>query len=413
MYRWRRLVYSSASVGMLAFVLFRPDWRGAAAMVLFAIGWVLSTGRFRASPFPSLLLDLVVSISLWWWYGPVSGAALIAFAVVSVAPFLLDRRQSRGLVAVALMTIPIQIMLHFAASEVNLPLFHPPDPVPTSEFLTGQVIQAALLFGVGVLMIRVASMLRQGQQALAADLERERELNTLKDRFVATVSHQLRTPLTSLKGFTQALLEEDSDPEERKEFLTIVSDQAEELHALIEDLITFSRIGAGGPEIKPVAIDLRELVETIIAGFGPRAAQLLNQVQSGTMGMADGPRLRQVFRNLIDNALKYGKPPVVISATTEETMVRCLVLDSGVGIDPDTAHRAFEPYSRLIEDLTMSLPGLGLGLPIVKELVRAHGGEVGLVKQGAMTGFEFTLPSPLGPEQQAQASMPVTTAPVT
>ncbi|MEX1126624.1 MAG: HAMP domain-containing sensor histidine kinase, partial [Acidimicrobiia bacterium] len=278
--------------------------------------------------------------------------------------------------------------------EVDLPLFHAHDPVPTSEFLTGQLIQAVLLLGVGLLMTRIARMLREGQLALAADLDRERELNTLKDRFVATVSHELRTPLTSLKGFTQALLENDSNQLERKEFLTIMSDQTEELHALIEDLITFSRIGAGGLIIQSGVVDLRALAGAVIAGFGTRAANCDNQVPSGTMVMADAPRLHQILRNLVDNALKYGEPPVVVSAVYEGSLVRCLVLDAGHGIHPDKAHLAFEPYGRLVDDPTMSSPGLGLGLPIVRELVRAHGGEVGLASQGQMSGFEFALPSP-------------------
>jgi signal transduction histidine kinase len=393
-HRWRAIVYAIATSGMVAFAAVRPDWRGVAAGVLFAAGCVLSTGRFRSGLFSNLLLDLVVSVSLWWWYGPVSGAALITFAVVSVGPFLLDRRRSLLVVVTALITVPAQIALHFIAGMVHLPLFHPAGPVATSEFLTGQAIQAGLIFGVGFLMIRIAAMLREGQEALAADLDRERELNTLKDRFVATVSHQLRTPLTSLKGFTRALLENDSDPAERKEFLTIMSDQAEELHALIEDLITFSRIGAGGPEITSAVVDLHALAESVLAGFGARAEMVSNQVPPGTLVLGDSPRLHQVMRNLVDNALKYGEPPIVIEAESREAVVRCQVLDAGAGIDPVAANLAFEPYGRLIEDLTMSSPGLGLGLPIVRELIRAHGGEVALASRDAMTGFEFTLPSP-------------------
>jgi signal transduction histidine kinase len=348
---------------MLIFVALRSDWRAAAAVALFVLGWSLSTGRVFASPVTSLLLDLGVSVSLWWLYGPVSGAAFIAFGVVAVGPFLLDRPKSVLVVATALVTVPVEILLHVAAGEVDLPLFHAPGPVPTSEFLTGQAIQAALLLGVGALMIRIARMLRKGQAALAADLDRERELSTLKDRFVATVSHELRTPLTSLKGFTEALLENDSDQAERKEFLTIMSDQTEVLHSLIEDLITFSRIGAGGVAMKAGEVDLEPLAESVIAGFGTRVAMVTNEVPPGTTVMADVPRLRQILRNLVDNALKYGEPPVIVSAVRDGSMVRCLVLDAGHGIDRHKTHFVFEPYARLVDDLTMSLVSV-LGCPL-------------------------------------------------
>ena len=197
--------------------------------------------------------------------------------------------------------MPLEVTLHFVAGEVNLPLFHPQIPVPTSEFLIGEAIKAALLLGVGALTIGVAQMLRRGQHALAADLDRERELHALKDRFVATVSHELRTPLTSLKGFTQALLEDDMSRSERHEFLTIMSDQAEELHALIEDLITFSRIGAGGLTIRSAAIQLHQLIDSVLSGFGVRASKVSNRVPNDIVVQVNSSRLRQVIRNLVDS----------------------------------------------------------------------------------------------------------------
>lgn len=323
----------------------------------------------------------------------------MAFGVVALGPFLLTRLASRSILVAALVTVPVRIVLHFAAGEVELPLFHPDDPVPTSEFLTGETIQAVLLLGIGMLMIQIAEMLRRGQEALALDLDRQREINALKDRFVATVSHELRTPLTSLKGFTRTLLEDDHSPEERQEFLVIMSDQTEELHALIEDLITFSRIEAGGITIKPLKIKLRALVHDVVSGLGQRAASVSNEVPDGLDVSVDPPRLRQVMRNLIDNALKYGKPPIVVSAKPDGAVVRCSVLDGGRGIDPEKVHLVFEPYARLVDDANMSQPGVGLGLPIVRQLVEAHGGTIQVVTEGEVTGFEFALPSSTAPHQ--------------
>lgn len=402
-YRWRRAVYALATAGMLVVLVIGPDWRAASAVVVFLVSLVLSL-RLSQIPMRWLLLwDLGVSLCVWWLYGPISGAAFIALGVVAVGPFLIDKGRSRLLLVAALVTIPIEIVFHFLAGEVNLPLFHPQGPVPNSEFLTGQAIQGALIVGVGVLMIGVAQMLRRGQSALAADLDRERELSALKDRFVATVSHELRTPLTSLKGFTTTLLENDLNPSERHEFLTIMSDQAEELHGLIEDLITFSRIGAGALTITSGEVDLHQLTDSVLAGFGARGSGVTNNVPSGSLVLADAPRVRQVLRNLVDNALKYGKQPVFVTALRETGQTRCLVLDGGNGIDPARAHLVFEPYARLVDDLTMSSPGLGLGLPIVRELVEAHGGEVHIVTRNGFSGFEFTLPSPNARDTSAKA----------
>lgn len=384
---------------MLVFALVGADPKAIAAIILFALAWATGAETDGDRTWGVLLADLGVSVGVWWLYGPITGAAFVAFGVVALGPFLLTRLASRLILVAALVTVPLRIVLHFAAGEVELPLFHPDDPVPTSEFLTGETIQAVFLLGIGMLMIRIAEMLRRGQAALSLVLDRQREINALKDRFVATVSHELRTPLTSLKGFTRTLLEDDHSPEERQEFLVIMTDQTEELHALIEDLITFSRIEAGGITIKPLNIKLRGLVQDVVSGLGQRAASVSNQVPHGLDVPVDPPRLRQVMRNLIDNALKYGKPPIVVSAKSDGPVVRCSVLDGGDGIDPEKVHLVFEPYARLVDDANMSQPGVGLGLPIVRQLVEAHGGTIRVVMEGEMAGFEFALPSSTAPHQ--------------
>ncbi|MFN2485979.1 MAG: sensor histidine kinase [Acidimicrobiia bacterium] len=274
--RWRRTLYGFSVAGMLVFALVGADPKAIAATILFALAWAMGAETDGDRTSGVLLADLGVSVSVWWLYGPITGAAFVAFGVVALGPFLLTRLASRSILVAALVTVPVRIVLHFAAGEVELPLFHPDDPVPTSEFLIGETIQAVFLLGVSMLMIRIAEMLRRGQEAMALDLDRQREINALKDRFVATVSHELRTPLTSLKGFTRTLLEDDHSPEERQEFLLIMTDQTEELHALIEDLITFSRIEAGGITIKPLKVKLRGLVQDVVSGLGQRAATVSN-----------------------------------------------------------------------------------------------------------------------------------------
>lgn len=388
-------VYAVATMGILVAHAMSPGSRQVAAAVVLVVGLALSNPRWATPLYGLLLWDLIVSVAVWWLYGPISGAALIALAVVAVAPLLLDRRLPRIVLFAALATVPIEAVAHFLAGVVDLPLFHPPDPVPTSEFLLGAAIQVALYIGVGVLLTAVAQMLRRGERALAADLERERELSRLKDRFVATVSHELRTPLTSLKGFTRTLLDEDVGLADRTEFLEIMADQADELHGRIEDLITFSRMGAGGITIRPESADLSHLTGEAIAELGADAERVVeNRVPRGLRAWVDPPRIRQVIRNLVDNALVYGATPVVVVASLEsDSAILLQVLDSGGGIPPEDMDRVFERYSRLVDDPTMAMPGLGLGLPIVRGLVTAHGGMVRIVTGGDLNGVAFTMPA--------------------
>lgn len=387
-------MYATATLALTGVLLLNQGPRDAAAAVMVATVLLFSLPRWDLSVQHLLLFDLGVSMGVWWLYGPISSAAMITFAVVAVAPLLLDRKRARIMVGVALTTVPLDTALHFLAGTVPLPLFHPPDPVPTSEFIMGEVIKASLLIGVGVLMLAVSEMLRRGQRALETDLERERELGRLKDRFVATVSHELRTPLTSLKGFTRTLLDEDVGPDDRTEFLEIMAGQADELHGRIEDLITFSRIGAGGVSIRQEVVTLRDLIDESMVEFGPRASGVVeNQVPEGLLAHVDPPRIKQVIRNLVDNAVQYGETPVRVVALESGPTIRCLVLDSGAGIPPEETGRVFDRYSRLVDDPTMSKPGMGLGLPIVRELVEAHGGEVRVITGADMNGVEFTLPA--------------------
>lgn len=392
--RWRLVVYATASGAMVGVVIVNRGTRDLVTAAVVVGVLVLSQKRFDLSIDRLLVVDLAVSVTMWWLYGPISGAPMITLAVVAVAPLLLDRGRARLIMGLALFTVLLETALHFLAGSVQLPLFHPPDPIPTSEFVVGEVIQASLLTGVGILMLVVATMLRRGQQALAADLDRERELNRLKDRFIATASHQLRTPLTSLKGFARTLVDEDVGPDDRAAFVAIIAEQADELHGRIEDLITFSRVGAGGLIIRPEEADLHRMVTNGIRSAGPAAERLVaNEVPGELDVWADPPRVEQAIRNLVTNAIVYGSPPVRISAHRSGANVTCRVLDSGPGVEPADMDRVFEPYSRLVDDPTMSTPGLGLGLPIVRELVEAHGGNLRFVSDGDMTGVEITLPA--------------------
>lgn len=334
--------------------------------------------------------DLILALGLWWLFGPVSGASFIPYVVVSLGPLVLSPLRARLLLLAAVATVLAEAALHFASDFVALPLFHPPDPIPDGAFLAGISIQLVLLVAVGALMVRIAEALRAGTEALAADLERQLELHRLKDSFLATASHQLRTPLTALRGFSRLLLDENVPGPDRAEFIGLVVEQTEEMHTLIEDLITFNRIEAGEFSVKLEPVRPAASIASTVEGMGPQAQHVSVHVDSDVEVLADPLRLSQVFRNLVDNALKYGAPPVTVSGDSEDGWFRCTVTDGGAGLDPASAASAFEPYTRFVSNETMAQPGLGLGLAVVRELVSRQGGTVRYL--GPARGFEVRIP---------------------
>jgi signal transduction histidine kinase len=368
--------------------------RAWVAALGIAVAWMFGRLLQRGLCSPAMVLgsDLGLSVLLWWLFGPVSGAAFISYAVVSVAPIVLPH--SRRLLVAAVATVAVEVGLHVTAKSQGLPLFHPHEPIPGVAFGTGMAIQAVLLVAVGILMERIAASLRAGERALEADLERERELHRLKDGFVATVSHELRTPLTALKGFTRTLLEDDPGHEVRVEYLEIMADQAEELHALVEDLITFGRIEAGQLAITRQDVDVVARVRTVVDGLGPRASTVTIVAPACLEADVDPVRWSQIVRNLIDNALKYGEAPYTVTVAGDGAGLLLSVEDRGDGIPQESEHAIFEPYERLVDNATMSRPGIGLGLPIVRQLVEAHGGTITLARppEGG-SAFEVRIPT--------------------
>lgn len=389
--RVRRLHSGVLLLAMAAVLILAPTIgvRAWPTVMLLAAGAVLT--RTPISMTAVLASDLILALSLWWLFGPVSGANFIPYVVVSLGPLLLPSARARLMLVAAVGTIAAEAGLHLLAARVALPFFHPPDPIPDGEFFAGLAIQAILLVAVGALMLHIADSLHAGREALAADLERQRELHRLKDSFLAAASHQLRTPLTALRGFSRLLLEEDLPASEREEYLGLVVSQTEEMHTLVEDLITFNRIEAGEFSVKLESVHPASVIETTVRGLGPAAIDVVVDIDVDIVVQADSLRLSQMIRNLVDNALRYGKAPVSVVGSRDGAWFRCVVSDAGPGLNEQDAKIAFDPYVRLVSNSTMSEPGLGLGLTVVRELAHRHGGTIGYL--GPQKGFELRLPS--------------------
>lgn len=236
--------------------------------------------------------------------------------------------------------------------------------------------------------------------AMADGLER---LEQLRRNMVTDVAHELRTPLSNIRGYLEAMQDEMVNP--TPEMIDSLHEEAMVLSQLIEDLQELALAEAGQMVLQPEQIDLPQLVQKIIQALQPRIQEKNLTVEThfpGQLGpvLADYHRLGQVLRNLLGNAIRYtpagGK--ISLEAKLREGMVEIHVRDTGLGIAPEHLPYVFERFYRVDHSRARATGGAGLGLAIVKQLVQAQGGEVGVDSQiGQGTTFIFTLPSAQAP----------------
>ncbi len=233
------------------------------------------------------------------------------------------------------------------------------------------------------------------------------EANRLKAELVSTLAHEMRTPLTSIKGYSTALLMEEATfaLETQREFLQFIDEECDVLQGLIHDLLESSIIDAGLLRLEPQPVRLPHLVRALtddIARHAQRNRFLLDFPKDFPILDADPDRIVQVLRNLLDNAVKYSPHGglVVVRGEVHEEEVVVSVADQGVGIAPEHLNRLFEKFFRVKSGLGRHVVGSGLGLPIARTIVESHGGRIWAESQvGQGSTFYFTLPLQ-GPSQK-------------
>ncbi|MFZ2356786.1 MAG: ATP-binding protein [Candidatus Omnitrophota bacterium] len=232
------------------------------------------------------------------------------------------------------------------------------------------------------------------------DITEIRKLETIRSDFVANVSHELKTPLTSIKGFVETLLEGAlDDKENNRNFLKIIQDHAERLNNLVEDLLSLSHLESKEIVLNKKSLNLRQQLEEVISGFKSQLkkmnVEIKNDLSVSIMVDVDRDRIEQVFTNLIDNAIKFNKEKGFVMIYGEETndKVRITVEDSGIGIPERDIPRIFERFYRVDKARSRELGGTGLGLSIVKHIIELHNGSVGVEStEGFGSKFWFVLP---------------------
>lgn len=242
-----------------------------------------------------------------------------------------------------------------------------------------------------------------GSVVLVNEVTELRRLESIRRDFVANVSHELKTPITAIRGLVETMLTDSDMPlPTRNRFLKKVNKQAIRLSSLVSDLLTLARLESEEEGLQARRVDLREIVENAVRPYRYTDEEPTVKFEvvlpSGAVHVrGDEQSLRMVINNLLDNAIKYTPPggQVWVRLSTEGASARLEVEDTGIGIEPDHLDRIFERFYRVDKARSRELGGTGLGLSIVKHACLMHGGEVRVESQPGQ-GSRFWILIPLG-----------------
>jgi signal transduction histidine kinase len=255
-----------------------------------------------------------------------------------------------------------------------------------AEALAGGVVdRVETQIGARTLALTARPLGAEGGGAVLAlfDLTGTRRLEAVRRDFVANVSHELKTPLTAIRGFAETLATELGSNEQHARFAETIRQNAERMQSLIDDLLDLSRIESGGWSPSPTDVDVAATAEEAAAAYRKEADRRGTSIRiavdpSAAKLRADPVALRQALGNLVENAVRYTPSggTITIFARGEDHGVALGVSDTGAGIPPEHLPRIFERFYRVDTARSRSAGGTGLGLAIVKHLVEAHGGRV-------------------------------------
>ena len=221
----------------------------------------------------------------------------------------------------------------------------------------------------------------------------------MRTDFAANVTHELKTPLTSIKGFTDMMASGMvKDPEDQKRFLAMISVEVDRLTKLVDDILQVSELETVAGALPGEQCDLMTVirdVEKFLEPVADKAGITLTVSGEKTEGAIGADRFREVALNLMENAVKYNKPGGRVSVTlgTEDGRAVFTVADTGIGIPPESQSRVFERFYRVDKGRSRAAGGTGLGLAIVKHIVALYGGEIKLASVvGSGTTMTVYLP---------------------
>jgi two-component system phosphate regulon sensor histidine kinase PhoR len=247
------------------------------------------------------------------------------------------------------------------------------------------------------IIARAAGDAAQGVVVVMHDITDLRRADQIRRDFVANVSHELRTPLTAIRGYVEAMSEEDIDRGESRRFLSIIVRHTERMERLVKDLLRLARLDAGQESLDMMDCDTRTLAQAVVGDLARILDERQQRVEIAIAPDAqtvrgDPAKLHDALRNLVSNAITYSPERSTVLITAERTngRVAIAVADEGPGIPEEDLSRVFERFYRVDKSRARDPGGTGLGLAIVKHLVGLHGGEV-RAENRTEGGARFTI----------------------
>lgn len=241
----------------------------------------------------------------------------------------------------------------------------------------------------------------EGMVLLLQDITEHEKLEKMRKEFVANVSHELKTPLTTIKSYTETMLEGSvDDPAMKERFLKVINDEADRMTRLVRDLLQLSNLDYQQMKWEPQPVDLRALVEKVLRNLDQPLQQKGHQVgyqppEQSLYTFGDQDAIEQVILNLFSNAIKYTPDggDLNLYLELEQTAISLTIQDNGIGIPSQDLPRVFERFYRVDKARSREMGGTGLGLSIARQIVEAHGGSIHLYsREGKGTRVVMRLP---------------------
>ena len=284
-----------------------------------------------------------------------------------------------------------QLVPFFPARTIEITLVN-------KDLIKDLVNRRSLIYGISSLMLLVAMGL--GVALILRDMARERNLSRLRADFISNVTHELKTPLTSIRMYAESLLMGRVKTDDvRKEYLEVVLNESERLKRMINNILEFSKAEKGRTEYHFVKSNLtliiRSAIQEMSYWFEKENFEIATDLEEEINLEVDPEKLKQVIENLLSNAIKYstGVKHVLIRLKKESDNALIEVEDRGMGIPADKIPHIFEPFYRI--EQKESISGTGLGLTVVKEIIDAHHGSIEVSSEPGK-GSRFTIRLPVG-----------------
>lgn len=356
--------------------------------LLLTCGVVVFLTAFFLSNFYGELTG-VYEFNLWGPLGMVMFLALLSYMIVRFKTFSVKLFGAQ--VLIASLTVLISSQFFFIRSNIN-------------RVLTG--VTLAVFIGFGIVLVRSVrreiesrEKIEKQEKELEKVNERLKELDQLKSEFVSLATHQIRGPLTSIKGYASMVLEGDYGdlPRPFKGPLDTIYQSSKSLAVIVDDFLNVSRIEQGRMKYDLTTFDLCRLINEVANEIRPtienKGLKLSVTTCSDAVNISgDYGKLKQVILNLLDNSSKYtqkGSITVSLVPNRDEKKVLFMIKDTGVGIRASTIPHLFQKFSRAEDASKVNILGTGLGLYVAKEMIKAHGGKIWVESEGEGKGATF------------------------